>query len=75
MRYAPVGQASAWTDQQTGSYGSYTAISGEYPVADNRFCRRVRQDTTLHGSEPTTQLVVTCRTADGDYTTVQQPGA
>jgi surface antigen len=75
MRNAPVGQPAYWTDQQTGNHGSYTAVSTEYPVADNRFCRRVRQDTTLQGSEPTTQVVVTCRTADGNYTTVQAPSA
>lgn len=75
MRDAPVGQAKYWNDPQTGSHGSYTAISTEYPAADNRFCRRVRQDTTLHGSAPTTQELVTCRTADGNYTTVQGPTA
>jgi surface antigen len=75
MRHAPVGQAAYWTDPQTGSRGSYTAVSDEYPVANNGFCRRVRQDTTLHGSAPTTQVVVTCRTADGNYTTVQEPTA
>lgn len=55
MRYAPVGQATSWNDTQTGSHGSYTPISDEYPSADDHFCRRVRQDTTLQGQEPTTQ--------------------
>jgi surface antigen len=72
MRYAPIGQAAYWTDPQTGSHGSYTPVSNEYPASDNGFCRRVRQDTTLHGRQPTTQVLVTCRTADGNYTTVQE---
>jgi surface antigen len=75
MRYAHVGQVAYWTDPQTGSYGSYMALSSEYPVANDHFCRRVRQDTTLQGHAPTTQVLVTCRNVEGDYTTVQQPGA
>lgn len=73
LRDAPVGQTASWADVQTGSYGSYTATSDEFPGGNNRFCRRVRQDTTLRGNSPTTQMLVTCRTADGDYTTVQEP--
>ncbi|MBN8890176.1 MAG: hypothetical protein BGP12_00090 [Rhodospirillales bacterium 70-18] len=75
MRHAHVGQSAYWTDPQTGSHGSYTALGAEYSVAGNNFCRRVRQDTTLHGQSPTTQELVTCRTADGDYTTVKEPAA
>jgi len=75
MRYAPMGQAAYWTDPQTGNHGSYTAISDEYSVTGGGFCRRVRQDTTLQGRESTTQVLVTCRTADGNYTTVQEPAA
>jgi surface antigen len=73
MRYAPIGGASYWTNPQTGSHGSYTPVNDEYPAANNGFCRRVRQDTTLNGSQPTSQVLVTCRTADGNYTTVQEP--
>jgi surface antigen len=74
MRYAHVGQVAYWTNPQTGSNGSYTALSNEYSAADDHFCRRVRQDTTLEGHAPTTQVVVTCRTPEGDYTTVQESG-
>ena len=73
MRYAPVGQAASWTDPATGSYGSYTPITNEYRVAAGGFCRRIRQDTALQGHQPTSQMLLTCRTANGNYTTVQEP--
>lgn len=75
MRYAPVGQPAFWRDPQTGSYGSYTPVSAEYQVPDGQFCRRVRQDTTIAGHAPSAQVLVTCRSANGDYTTVQEPTA
>lgn len=71
MRYAPTGQSVAWEDPQTGSKGSYTPVSDESQQTNGQFCRQVRQDTTLQGHQATTQMVLTCRTPDGDYKTVQ----
>jgi surface antigen len=70
MRNSPVGSAVAWTSP-TGSYGSYTPVTDEYQGPSGEFCRRVRQDTTLQGHEPTTAVVATCRTPDRNYQTVQ----
>ena len=74
VRLAPIGQAIAWRSP-SGSYGSYTPVGGEYATPDNRFCRNLNEQTTLAGRQPTTSAVVTCRTPDGDYRTVQSSNA
>lgn len=74
VRLAPIGQPVAWRSA-SGSYGSYTPVSTEYPASDNRFCRRLNEQTTLAGRQPTSSMVVTCRQPNGDYTTVQQTDA
>lgn len=71
----PIGYTASWSNPATGSHGSYTPISAEMPQADGRVCRRVRQDTALKGYNPSSQVVLTCRLANGDYETVQAPNA
>ena len=70
VRQAQIGQVIAWRSP-SGSYGSYTPISAEYAGANNQFCRSLNENTTIQGHQPTTSSVVTCRTGDGDYQTVQ----
>jgi surface antigen len=69
IRNTPTGQAVAWSSP-SGSRGSYTPISDEYQDPKGQLCRRVRQDVTIAGRQPTGAVVVTCRTPDGDYKTV-----
>ena len=74
VRFAPIGQPVAWRSP-SGSFGTYTPVSTEYAVPNGQFCRRLNEQTTLTGREPTSSTVVTCRTPDGDYQTVQPTGA
>lgn len=71
IRYKDVGQVAAWNNTATGSSGSYTALTPESAYANGRICRQVRQDTTLKDQAPTSQMLLTCRTADGNYESVQ----
>lgn len=75
MRNARNGQTVSWVNASNGDHGSYTATGDEYSVAQKRICRPVRQDIALHGEQPTSQILLTCRTAEGDYTTVQEPAS
>ena len=70
VRNAQVGQMVSW-NSPSGSYGSYTPVSTEYAGPNNQFCRNLNENTTIAGHQPTTSTVITCRTADGDYKTVQ----
>jgi len=71
IRYKSIGQGVSWTNPATGSYGSYTPLTSETSIPNGQLCRKVRQDTTLKGHQATSQVELTCRDANGDYTNVQ----
>lgn len=71
VRYMSIGQNSSWSNAETGSYGSYTPLTGDMQQANGQICREVRQDTTLKGHATTSQKELTCRDVDGNYTRVQ----
>ncbi|WP_281701147.1 hypothetical protein [Acetobacter malorum] len=71
VRYMNVGQSASWSTPGTGSYGSYTPLTGDIQQTNGQICRKVRQDTTLQGHKPTSQEELTCRDVNGDYTRVQ----
>ena len=73
MRNARTGYTAFWVNPSNGHHGSYTATGDEYSDAQKRVCRPVREVSALGGQQPTTQNLLTCRTPDGDYTTVQGP--
>lgn len=71
IRYKSVGQEVSWTNPETGSYGSYTPLTSETSMPNGQLCRKVRQDTTLKDHQATSQVELTCRDANGNYTKVQ----
>jgi len=73
IRYKGIGENVTWSNPATGSFGSYTPLSAEAQGPNGRLCRQVRQDTTLKGHQATSQVEMTCREPNGDYTTVAQP--
>lgn len=75
VRYTDVGQAVSWANPATGSYGSYTPLSTETVQPSGQLCRQVRQDSTIKNHAATSQIELTCRDANGNYTTVQTPQA
>lgn len=70
VQYARLGQPVTWSSP-SGSHGSYTPLSAEYQTSGGQICRKVNQDVTLAGHAATSGNVITCRTPDGNYTTVQ----
>lgn len=71
VRYKAVGQSAVWYSADTGSRGSYTPLTDEVRQSDGRVCRQVRQDTTMKDHAGTSQVEITCRDVNGDYSTVQ----
>jgi len=71
IRYTAVGQPVTWTNPATGSFGSYTPLTAETAQTNGKLCRQVRQDTTLKDHQATSQVELTCRDANGNYTTIE----
>lgn len=71
IRYKTVGQPVAWSNPTTGSFGSYTPLTAETVQSSGKLCRQIRQDTTLKGRQATSQVELTCRDSDGNYTAVE----
>ena len=68
MQYAPTGQPIQWSNQATGSYGSYTPTSDTFSQ-NGQPCREARQTATLQGKVAPEQQVLVCRQPNGDWTT------
>jgi surface antigen len=72
---APAGQALTWNNTATGSSGSFVPTGAVYTdPTSGQPCRLTNANYAIAGHQPVMgDKSIVCRTADGDYTTLEAP--